>query len=145
MRGGLDPDGSGERSLDAWIEELSRFDNAGVDKLEKSAKHESSDQAIDRDLEHADIDQAYQANDLRAKFYKYVVRVVTGTLAVSIVLLALYMVSEWGEIPGPVMIAWFSSTVVQVLGLGFIVARYLFAPRGQIAPAHQSNGEPTTS
>jgi len=138
----------GERSLDEWIAELARFDNAGVGSLEGEAKGESSDQQIadERDLEHADIDQAYQANELRESFYKYVVRVVTGTLAVSIILVALYMWSEWSEIPGSVMIAWFGSTVVQVLGLGYIVARYLFAPRGQIAPGTQPGvASPPTS
>lgn len=129
----------GERNLEEWLAELARFDEAGVGVLENSAKHESSDQAIDaeRDLEHADIDQAYQANALREKFYGYVVRIVTGTMVVSILLVGLYMWSEWSQIPGSVMIAWFGSSVVQVLGLGYIVARYLFAPRGQIAPGVQ--------
>jgi len=58
--------------------------------------------------------------------------------------MGLYVKSEWQEVEAAVIVAWFSSNVVQVLGLAYIVARYLFAPRGQIAPGPQPGTPPST-
>lgn len=38
----------------------------------------------------------------------------------------LYMGSNWGDISESVMIAWISATVVEVLGMAFIIASDLF-------------------
>jgi hypothetical protein len=42
------------------------------------------------------------------------------------------MVSQWGQIPVEAMIAWGTSTVVEILGIGIVVASFLFLkPTGE--------------
>jgi hypothetical protein len=50
-------------------------------------------------------------------------------LALNVVLFFLYMVSAWGHIAEAVMVAWISATVVEVLGIVYIIAKYLFEDR----------------
>lgn len=100
---------------------------------------EASDAAVKRDIGEAEIDEAYLANTLRKSFFKFIIFVVSLTLLASVVLMALYVKSEWKEVEANVMIAWFSANVVQVLGLAYIVARYLFTPRSKPARASAGN------
>lgn len=82
-------------------------------------------------MKHAAADKAEQSNNLREKFF---VAAMSGTgvlLTVNVILFCAYMKSEWGHISEAVMLAWISASVVEVLGIIYIIARYLFVDSEQ--------------
>lgn len=56
----------------------------------------------------------------------------SAIVVVSTVALFVYMYSEWGHVAASVMVSWFGSVVVQVIGIVYLVAAYLF-PRNDHA------------
>jgi hypothetical protein len=120
-------------------------DEASVATLDVEAEDEASDKAIDSALRRSDVKAAQQAHRMRKRFYNFVVKAVFGTLAASALTMFLYVISQWGKIDAAVMVAFFSAVVVQVIGLAYIIARYLFAPRGQIAPGNQPTSTPAAA
>ena len=77
-------------------------------------------------LKHAQAAKAEQSNTLREKFFRAAMIGTAVLLGVNVVLFFLYMLSEWGHIAEAVMVAWISATVVEVLGIVYIIAKYLF-------------------
>jgi hypothetical protein len=77
-------------------------------------------------VKHAEADKAEQSNTLREKFFYAATGGTGALLAVNVVLFAAYMKSEWNHIADSVMLAWISATVVEVLGIVYIIAKYLF-------------------
>lgn len=83
-------------------------------------------------LQH-DLDDRKQTRELRETFAQTIKWTLIGILAATTILMLTYMVSaicRGREIEASVMISWFSSMVVQVIGLMYIVANYLF-PKGE--------------
>lgn len=109
---------------------VSDIDDALVMQLEEAAVEEASDQDVERALRQTDVAAAKQAHKMRKRFFRFVVRSVVSTLVATGAIMGAYVVSQWGDLDAAVMVAFFSAVVVQVLGLAYIIARYLFAPRG---------------
>lgn len=82
-------------------------------------------------LKHAQATKAEQSNALREKFFRWAMIGTGILLGVNVLLFFLYMVSMWGQISEAVMVAWISATVVEVLGIVYIIAKYLFEDSGQ--------------
>lgn len=109
--------------------ELAQFEGATTDTagiIETPPKLEAADRKIRKNLGKAEVAQAKLANKQRDHFFKFVVAAVAFSLASSVGLMALYFWSEWHEIDSAVLIAWFSANVVQVIGLAYVIANYLF-------------------
>jgi hypothetical protein len=79
-----------------------------------------------RSLAAAQADKAHQQNQLRQRFFTWARWIVSGALAGNFGIFITYMVSQWNHIADKVMMAWISATVVEVLGLAYIIAKYLF-------------------
>lgn len=70
-----------------------------------------------------------QTHTMRSSFATVIKWTMIGTLAATCLLMAAYLyasIFRQVSIDSTVMVAWFSSTVVQVIGLVYIVANYLF-------------------
>lgn len=80
-------------------------------------------------LQKAQVRQLEQEHTQRASFFRFAVVVVTLTLAGNFAVFAFYIRSEWTHISDTVMVTWIGATVVEVLGIAFIIATHLF-PRG---------------
>lgn len=80
-------------------------------------------------LQKAQVRQLEQEHKQRASFFWFAVVVVTLTLAGNFAVFAFYIRSEWTHISDTVMVTWIGATVVEVLGIAFIIATHLF-PRG---------------
>jgi len=83
-------------------------------------------------LKHDRSDRA-QTRTLRQSFATTIKRTMVWTLVATGALMASYIAYCYREdspIESSVLIAWFTSTVVQVIGLMYIVANYLF-PKGE--------------
>lgn len=112
------------------VAEAADVDAAQLAALDDDARDEADDATLTRALQRTDLKAAEQANKLRKRFFTFVMRTVATTLIATAVIMAAYVVSQWGKIEAAVMVAFFSAVVVQVIGLALIIARYLFAPRG---------------
>ncbi|WP_344734216.1 hypothetical protein [Nocardioides fonticola] len=117
---------------DAWFEEISNesrrvFETLAVASADDLFKQPAdvSDETVDAKVKMAQ-QREEQAHGFRQRFFNTVTRTLWVALSSSVVLLALYMISEWHEVSPTVMVAYFSAVVVNVLGLAFIVARYVF-------------------
>lgn len=62
----------------------------------------------------------------RGKMMIYALWLGAAVVVASFGAMAFYIWSQWGKIDPVVMTAWFTSVVVEVLGILFIVASYLF-------------------
>lgn len=103
-----------------------RVDQLGVQAAD--ARHET-DEAISR----AHIAELDQQNRLRQHLFVAAVVFVSVQLGVADALFVWYlawdMMAAHQTPSGPVMIAWLSATVVEVIGILAIIARYLFPAR----------------
>lgn len=88
-----------------------------------------SDELVERKVDAA-TRKADQTHKFREKFFGTVSWAVLGTLVASVVVMLLYLCSEWGQLDAAVLIAFNSAVVVQVIGLAYIVAKYLFPEGG---------------
>jgi hypothetical protein len=109
--------------------EFERFFNASIDDLDAKPLNSASPSKLDdiiRRQRKEQLRKLRQANRLRKRFYRWTTRVAAAALFLNFAVFGLYMISEWGRLADAVMIAWISATVVEVLGIVAIVARYLF-------------------
>ncbi|MGW6376208.1 hypothetical protein ACWFRB_09115 [Rhodococcus sp. NPDC055112] len=79
-------------------------------------------------LQAAELKKAKQQNKLRKRYFKWAGLTVIGSLVGNFGIFVTYIISQWGSVSDPVMIAWISATVVEVLGIAYIIANYLFPP-----------------
>ena len=87
----------------------------------------------------ADLADRRQTAALRGSFASVIKWAMIATLAATGLLMAAYLLLTTffeAELDTAVMVAWFSSTVVQVIGLAYVVANYLF-PTGQTRRARR--------
>ena len=85
-----------------------------------------------QEMLEADLADRKQTATLRGSFAGVIKWAMVATLAATALLMAAYLVltTFYGaHLDTAVMVAWFSSTVVQVIGLAYVVANYLF-PNG---------------
>ena len=67
-----------------------------------------------------------QDNGRRATLVTWTTWIVAATLLGNGGIFITYLVSQWGNVSDAVMIAWLSATVVEVLGLAYIITSDLF-------------------
>lgn len=119
-----EPD-SGESWMDdAWLDQavVEQLDNQ-VPRFMRTAEEGESH----RDkMNDAELKKARQQNKLRKRFFKWAGLTVVLSLLGNFILFAAFMKANGGKISDPVMIAWISATVVEVLGIAYIIANYLF-------------------
>jgi hypothetical protein len=81
---------------------------------------------LDRRSRESRIKSDDQDIKLRKRLARWTVRAASVMLGASTAVFILYMISEWGEVPAEAIIAWLTSTVLQVLGIVYVIASYLF-------------------
>lgn len=109
--------------------EAKGVEDAVMDDLGANASDLADDEAVASALRKSEVAAAQQAHGMRERFFNFVVRSVVGTLIATGLVMAAYVVSQWGRLAPGVMVSFYSAVVVQVIGLAYIIARYLFAPR----------------
>lgn len=81
-----------------------------------------------RAMEREELARLQQQNDLRRQFFVFASWLAVGVLVFGCALVGYYAWSVDGELEPSVLQFWISSTIVEVLGIIFIIARYLFPP-----------------
>lgn len=111
----------------------SSFDGTTLDAF-KALPDVSSETAVeefnyDRERQRAKIKKFKNDNKMRKSFFKWASLLTFVIITINSILFAAYLaVHMWGEhaIPDVVMISWVTSTIVEVLGIVTIIAKYLF-------------------
>lgn len=88
-----------------------------------------SDATIEEKVSAAE-GKAKQTFDFREKFFRTVSRSLIGALIACGLTMLAYVFSEWGTLDAAVMISFNAAVVAQVVGLAFILAKYLFPEGG---------------
>ncbi|WP_182359589.1 hypothetical protein [Tomitella gaofuii] len=99
-------------SVDALAEPQSEQPTATFDEANESAR-----EALKRKR---------QDNKQRGHFYSWATWVAVGCISGNFGIFVAYMCSQWGRISDTVMVAWISATIVEVIGIVVIIAKYLF-------------------
>lgn len=76
--------------------------------------------------EQARLDDATQDRGLRKVLAWWSIGAASSMLLLGTVVFVIYMASQWGEVPLGAIVAYLTSTVVEVLGIVVLVATYLF-------------------
>lgn len=105
-------------------EELSKLANAEASALEAVPTKRATDEQVE-----ALKKKATQTHGFRDSFFRTVKWSLISTLAAAVVIMGLYIVSEWSELESAVLISFNAAVVVNTIGLAYIVANYLF-PKG---------------
>jgi hypothetical protein len=81
-----------------------------------------------RAMESQEIARLQQQNALRLRFFTFASALAVGVLVFGCALIGYYAWSVDGKVDPGVLKFWISSTIVEVLGIIYIIARYLFPP-----------------
>lgn len=87
-------------------------------------------------LGHAELDNVQQKHDFRPLFIYWSLALMSAAVLLNFATMGLYLRSQWNNLADGVMIAWFAATIVEVLGLGYIVANYLVDGKGKSTDMH---------
>lgn len=104
------------------------WDNLPAEELDRPEKW-PSDEKVDSLAETA-RKKAAQTHDFRESLFKTVRRALVATLLSSVIIMGLYLASEWGSVSAAVMISFNAAVVVNTIGLAYIIANYLFPSGG---------------
>lgn len=84
---------------------------------------------IDGRKNHEAIQDLQTAREQRRRIVTFTLRTVSGLLIAATVCMGLYMWSQWHAIDSKVVIAYFTSVVVETIGVLYVITRNLF-PNG---------------
>ncbi|MBT2266338.1 hypothetical protein [Rhodococcus erythropolis] len=103
------------------------FENSVVGDLtsEESPNNEVTPATAEQ-MSQAAADRARHDNNHRNNLVKWTMWVVSVSLIANFGVFGVYMGSQWHEISDSVMIAWISATVIEVLGIAYIITSDLF-------------------
>lgn len=109
------------------------FDSAAFESLlglaDRSSKESEAVFNYDDERNRAKIDKLKNDNEMRKAFFAWASKLTIAIIGLNGVLFAAYLYVQWDgghPIPESVMFAWVTSTIVEVLGIVAIIARYLF-------------------
>lgn len=97
----------------------------GKDRDNPVAKADDMDD-LERIHRQGKIDSDIQDTGLRKLLAIWSVTAASVMLVLGTGIFVTYMVSQWGEVPVEAIIAWLSASVLEVLGIVYVVANYLF-------------------
>lgn len=104
-----------------------QWDGKSVDSLLTRPANLVSQETADKFI-RASLKTDKQKRKLRNDLFRWAIRTTGLVLVLNFVVIGLYLLSQWGRIEATVMVAWISGTVVEILGIVAIIARYLFEP-----------------
>lgn len=108
----------------ATWDDLERFATADESQLVAAPTKDVTDDQVETYR-----NKAVQTHGFRDSFFRTVKWSLISTLAAAVVIMALYIISEWNDLQSAVLISFNAAVVVNTIGLAYIVANYLF-PRG---------------
>ena len=78
------------------------------------------------DVQQQEVNRLEQEYDHRRAFFRWALWAISIVLGLSAIMFGWYMIVKGPAIDSAVMVAWLSTTLVETLGLGYIIAHSLF-------------------
>lgn len=106
-----------------------KFDDDSTDELDETPPANASQGPLSDELDQEYVKELKAARKFRKALVPFTKWCVAGVLIAAVVVMVLYVCSEWGELHPAVMLGFFTSVIVETLGILYIISTYLF-PRG---------------
>ena len=107
------------------------FDDAKFDELvNEPPVNTPGDKELTDALNQAKIDEHKKAIEYRDKLVGFTRKAVGGLITAATAFMAFYIWSQWNHIEESVIIAYFGSVVLEVVGILYVIAQYLFPKDG---------------
>lgn len=106
-------------------------------------KEQSTDEALAAiALRHQRLKLKQRRQDMKQRRWlaKWALRIVVCQLAIADIFFGIYLIANLTTMDGSVMIAWLSATVVEVVGILWVIARNLFPFRDKSVPTTKRDG-----
>lgn len=114
------------------IEDEKRLRGADPSELGASSDELSSEEAltaIELRRQEMKLDHRRQVLKLRKRLARYAIRIVIAQLVMANLFFLIYLVANLVDPNPAIMVAWLSATVVEVIGILWVIARSLFPYR----------------
>ncbi|MCX8559827.1 hypothetical protein OS122_02795 [Mycolicibacterium mucogenicum] len=126
---GLSPADDGEDGRLSPID-FSEFFRASVDDLANAPESNPPDASIAERIDAARLGELEDARKYRRRIVRFTLITVGFLVLAATGFMVTYFVSQWDQVESSVMIAFFSSIVVESIGILYIISRYLFPNSG---------------
>jgi hypothetical protein len=125
-----------DASEEELVNEASDVESVSPDvgAQERRAKRED----LDNQILEAERDRVRQQKGHRSKFFTWAVISISCVFAFNGSIFVWHMIATGGSPADAVIISWMSTSIVEVLGLGYIIARSLFLSASGAANGSQS-------
>lgn len=115
------------------------YTNADTSELGNAPQRGVSSRKAKRFFDQQTVQERAMANSFRPHFYFWAIRWARVAILASFVSLGVYTVSNWGHLDARVFATFLGATVVEVIGIVAIIARYLFQTS---VPKNNSRNDP---
>lgn len=132
--GALNKDVPQSTTEEALVAESENADSADVASSRREAVAKA--EALSNEILEAERDRLKQQKSHRHAFFIWAVIAISTVLIFGALMFNWHMVATGGKPSEAVMISWMTTSIVEVIGLGYIIARSLFEVR---------NGSPAVS
>ncbi len=123
-----------EESLVSSAEDVDETD-FGTRRRESEADHD----VIQNEILEAERDRLVQQGGHRRVFFLWSMSAITAVLLFNGLIFWWYMNASKGLPSEPVLISWMSTSIVEVIGLGYIIARSLFQSTNDSPPTSKAD------
>lgn len=103
---------------------------ASADELAKTPAPNPPDKSVDDRIDEERIKELAAARKYRQQIVKFTLRAVGALVFAATSFMIVYVVSQWNHIEASVMIGYFSSVVVQSIGILYVISKYLSPDSG---------------
>lgn len=106
------------------------WQTASADELANTPTPNTPDKSVNDRIDEERVRELAAARKYREEIVKFTLRTVGALVLVATIFMITYVASQWHHIDASVMIGYFSSVVVQSIGILYVISRYLFPKAG---------------
>jgi hypothetical protein len=112
------------------LKDLLNYVTASTDDLARTPAPNPTDKSLKERINEERYKELRAANRYRRAIVRFTLTTVAALVLAATIFMGLYVGSQWHHIEASVMIGYFSSIVVESIGILYIIARYLFPHSG---------------
>lgn len=136
------PDGRGSGWAPDWASTFSGLLSASIDDLAKTPAPNPPTQSVAERIDDERLKELTEARRYRRATVKFTLRAVGGLDIFATAFMIAYVCSQWHHIEASVIIAYFTSVVVESIGILYVISKYLFPQAG---PRHVGESTPDSN
>lgn len=118
-----------------------QFLSAASDELDKTEpdNEDPGDVSLADQIDSEHVEELKAARGYRQQLVPFTKWCVAGVLTSAVIVMGLYIGSEWGELAPEVLLGFFAAVVVETIGILYVISTYLF-PKGGATRQNGENG-----